>query len=64
MCQSPDVGVLDKLRLLMVFIISQGAIQESTRRELMKVCLSAIEGESHLTLPPKCMRTIVECLVI
>lgn len=36
MCQSPEVSVLDKLRLLMIFIISQSAIQEATRKELMK----------------------------
>jgi len=36
MCQSPDIGTLDKLRLVMVYLISQGGIQESTRKELMK----------------------------
>lgn len=36
MCQAMDVGVLDKLRLLMVYIISQGGIQEATRKQLMQ----------------------------
>jgi syntaxin-binding protein 1 len=36
MCQNPDISVLDKLRLLMIYIISQSAIQEATRKELMK----------------------------
>jgi len=36
MCQSPNVGVLEKLRLLMIYVISQGGIHESTRKELMK----------------------------
>jgi len=36
MCQNPDISVLDKLRLVMIFIISQSAIQEATRKELMK----------------------------
>jgi len=36
MCQSNDIGVMEKLRLLMIYVISQGGIQESTRKELMK----------------------------
>jgi len=36
MCQSPSIGVMEKLRLLMIYVISQGGIQESTRKELMK----------------------------
>jgi len=36
MCQSPDIGVMEKLRLLMTYVISQGGIQESTRKQLMK----------------------------
>lgn len=35
MCQDPDVGVLDKLRLLMIYIISQRGIQDATRKQLM-----------------------------
>jgi len=35
-CQDPEVGVLQKLRLLMIFIASQGGIQEATRNELLK----------------------------
>jgi len=33
---SPDVGTLEKLRLLMIYVISQGGIPEPTRKELMK----------------------------
>jgi hypothetical protein len=36
MCQSVNIGVMEKLRLLMIYVISQGGIQESTRKELMK----------------------------
>jgi len=36
MCQNQEISVLDKLRLLMIYIISQSAIQEATRKELMK----------------------------
>jgi len=36
MCQANDVGNLEKLRLVMIYLISQGGIQESTRKELMK----------------------------
>lgn len=34
--KADDVSVLDKLRLLMVYLASQGAIQEQTRKELLK----------------------------
>jgi len=34
-CQNPDIGVVEKLRLLMIYIISQGPMQDSTRKELM-----------------------------
>jgi len=36
LCQDPAVTVLDKLRLLMIFCIAQGALQDATRRELTK----------------------------
>jgi len=36
MCQSPHVSVLDKLRLVMIYIISQGGIQEVTRNTMMR----------------------------
>ena len=36
MCQDPSVQIMDKLRLMMIYIISQGDIQASTRKELMK----------------------------
>jgi len=36
MCQNKDISNLDKLRLLMIYLISQGGIQESTRKELLK----------------------------
>jgi syntaxin-binding protein 1 len=36
MCQDNSISVLDRLRLLMIYIISQGAIQDATRKELMK----------------------------
>lgn len=36
MCQDPSVSALDKLRLLMIYIISQGGIQDATRNQLMK----------------------------
>lgn len=36
MCQNAEIGVLDKLRLLMIYLISQGGMAESTRKELMK----------------------------
>jgi len=35
MCQNPDINLIDKLRLLMIYIIAQGSMQESTRKELM-----------------------------
>jgi len=35
MCQNAQIGVVEKLRLLMIYIIAQGPMQESTRRELM-----------------------------
>lgn len=44
MCRSADVNVLDKLRLLMVYIISQGGLQEATRRELMKTIDSRLQS--------------------
>jgi len=36
MCQNKEISNLDKLRLLMIYLISQGGIQESTRKELLK----------------------------
>lgn len=36
LCQDSRVGVLDKLRLVMIYMISQGGMQDATRRELMK----------------------------
>jgi syntaxin-binding protein 1 len=36
MCQNPEIDLVDKLRLLMIYIISQGSMQESTRKELMQ----------------------------
>jgi syntaxin-binding protein 1 len=35
MCQNPEINLIDKLRLLMIYIIAQGSMQESTRKELM-----------------------------
>jgi len=35
-CQSPKISVIDKLRLLMIYMISQGSIQQGTLSELMK----------------------------
>jgi len=35
MCQNPKIGVVEKLRLLMIYIIAQGPMQEATRKELM-----------------------------
>ena len=36
LCQDPKISVLDKLRLVMIFIIGQGGIADTTRRDLMK----------------------------
>lgn len=36
MCQDPTVTSLSQLRLLMIYLISQGGIREATRKELMK----------------------------
>jgi len=36
MCQDNAIGTMEKLRLLMIYMISQGGIQESTRKALMK----------------------------
>lgn len=36
LCTDETVSLLDKLRLLMIYIISQGGISDSTRKELMK----------------------------
>jgi syntaxin-binding protein 1 len=33
---SQTIGILEKLRLLMIYVISQGGMQESTRKELLK----------------------------
>jgi len=35
MCQNPEINLIDKLRLLMIYIIAQGSMQEATRKELM-----------------------------
>lgn len=35
-CQSEEIAVIDKLRLLMIYMISQGGIQKGTLQELMK----------------------------
>jgi hypothetical protein len=36
LCQDPKVAVLDKLRLVMIYMISQGGMQATTRQELLK----------------------------
>jgi len=46
-CQATDVGNVEKLRLLMIYLISQGGIQESTRKELMR------------TIHPKLQRAVL-----
>lgn len=35
-CQSKEIAVMDKMRLLMIYMISQGGIQKGTLTELMK----------------------------
>jgi len=35
-CQSEEIAVIDKMRLLMIYMISQGGIQKGTLQELMK----------------------------
>eukprot|EP00457_Paulinella_chromatophora_P003913 gb/GEZN01003922.1/.p1 GENE.gb/GEZN01003922.1/~~gb/GEZN01003922.1/.p1 ORF type:complete len:659 (-),score=109.43 gb/GEZN01003922.1/:90-1805(-) len=47
MCQDSHVGSLAQLRLLMIFLISQGGIQEHTRRELTR------------NIPPKLQKAVL-----
>jgi len=42
-CQSKEIAVMDKMRLLMIYMISQGGIQEGTLRELMKTIDTSLE---------------------
>lgn len=44
MCQDPKISVLDKLRLVMIYIIGQGGIGDGTRRELMKAVDMDLQG--------------------
>lgn len=44
LCQDPKISVLDKLRLVMIYIIGQGGIGDGTRRELMKAVDMDLQG--------------------
>jgi hypothetical protein len=47
MCQDPTVSNLSQLRLLMIYLISQGGIREATRKELMR------------NIPPKLQKAVL-----
>lgn len=52
LCQNPKLGVEERLRLVLVYMLTQGGVQASTRRELMRgipeQCLGAVTGLEQL----------------
>ncbi len=57
LCQDNSIGVEERLRLVLCYILGQGGLQASTRREMLRdvpeKCLAVFEGIANIVLEAK-----------